>query len=238
MVIPADQTTPSSDVRGTAERFKRLYTALVYDILDEAGFPNQCLDLAIRPLDRNMVVAGPAFTVFGGPDPRTDAEYPEDPKVANFGLFDALTDACIIVIASGGERVCGHFGELMSNAAKVRGASGVVIDGGIRDSKQLFEIEDWGVFVRYTSPIESDLRHRVRELQVPIAMSGTLTSQVRVEPGDWIFGDLDGVIVVPRDFVGEVLAKAEEAKRIEDLVRAEIRSGVPVGDVHRKYGRL
>jgi regulator of RNase E activity RraA len=228
-------TGPAND---TSRRFVRLYTALVYDILDEIGLPNQCLDLQIKPLDVGARLAGPAFTVLGGPDPRTDAEYPENPRVADFGFFDALYPGCVVVVAAGGERQAGHFGELMSNASKVRGAAGVVIDGGIRDGNLLREIDDWSVFARYTSPIESKLRYRVRDIEVPIALSGTLTSQVRIDPGDWVFGDVDGVVIVPAAVVDEVLTKAEAAREVEDQVRADIRRGVPVRDVYRKYGRL
>jgi regulator of RNase E activity RraA len=69
-------------------------------------------------------------------------------------------------------------------------------------------------------------------------MTGTTSSQVRVNPGDWIFGDEDGVLVIPKDALDEVLAKSEEAKDIEDKVREEVQAGIPVIDVYNKYGRL
>jgi 4-hydroxy-4-methyl-2-oxoglutarate aldolase len=94
------------------------------------------------------------------------------------------------------------------------------------------------VFARYTSPVESMLCYRIWDVEVPLALSGTLTSQVRLDPGSWVFGDMDGVLVIPEDVVEEVLTKAEEAKEVEDKVRAEIRRGMPVKDVEAKYGRL
>ena len=81
-------------------------------------------------------------------------------------------------------------------------------------------------------------RYRVWDIEVPIAISGTLTSQVRINPGDWIFGDMDGVVVVPTDALEEVLRRAEEAKVIEDKVRAEVSQGAAIQDVYKKYGRL
>jgi hypothetical protein len=81
-------------------------------------------------------------------------------------------------------------------------------------------------------------RSRIHDIEVPISMTGTLTSQVRVDPGDWIFGDEDGVLVIPKDALDEVLAKSEEAKDIEDKVRTEVQAGIPVIDVYNKYGRL
>lgn len=222
----------------TAGRLRKLYAAVVYDVMDEMGLPNQCLDLGIAPLDRTMQVAGPAYTLMAGPDVREREEIDPNPKMADFGMFTHMYEGCVVVVAAAGESQSGVWGELLSNASRARGATGVVIDGGIRDSQLLREIDGWSVFARYTSPIESLRRARIRDLEVPIAMSGTLTSQVRVNPGDWVYGDEDGVVVIPRDALDEVLAKSEEVKEIEDKVRAEVRSGVSVSEVYRKYGRL
>jgi regulator of RNase E activity RraA len=185
-----------------------------------------------------MQVAGPAFTVMAGPDMRERSEMPPNTKLADFGVFTQMYDSCVVVVAAAGERQSGIWGELMSNASRVRGATGVVIDGGIRDARLVREIEGLGVFARYTSPIESLRRSRIHDIEIPISMTGTTTSQVRVDPGDWIFGDEDGVLVIPKDALDEVVAKAEEAKDIEDKVRKEVQAGVPVTDVYNKYGRL
>jgi len=225
-------------IRQSPKRLKALYTAVVYDIMDEIGLPDQCLDLGIAPLDRDMQVAGPAYTVMAGPDMREREEMPPDPKVANFGVFTHMYDGCVVVVGAAGERQSGISGELMSNASRARGATGVVIDGGIRDGKLVRQIGGFAVFARYTSPIESLRRSRIHDIKVPVSMTGSLSSQVRVDPGDWIFGDEDGVLVIPRDALDEVLAKSEEAKDIEDRVRAEVQAGIPVIDVYNKYGRL
>ena len=225
-------------IEETAARLKKLCSALLYDIMDEEGLPNQCLDLGIAALDRGMIVAGPAYTVAAGPDMREPDEMPPNPKLENWGVFNGIYPGCVPVVAAAGERQSGIWGELMSNASKARGAAGIVIDGGIRDGRLLLEIPDWPVFARYLSPIESLRRSRIRDLEVPISMTGTLTSQVRVNPGDWVFGDWDGVLVIPRDALYGVLAKAEEAAAIESKTRAEVQAGVPVSEVYAKYGRL
>lgn len=222
----------------TAARFRNLYAAVVYDIMDEMALPNQCLDLGISALDRTMQVAGPAYTLMAGPDMRERSEIEPNPKMADFAMFTHMYDGCVVVVSAAGESQSGVWGELLSNASSARGATGVVIDGGIRDSRLLREIDNWSVFARYTSPIESLRRTRIRDLEVPIAMTGTLTSQVRVSPGDWIYGDEDGVIVIPADALEEVLAKSEEAKEVEDKVRADVRAGSSVSEVYQKYGRL
>jgi 4-hydroxy-4-methyl-2-oxoglutarate aldolase len=227
-----------SDTANVAKRLTALYTAVVYDIMDEMGLPHQCLDLAIAPLDRSMQVAGPAYTVMAGPDIRERDEMPPNTKLADFGVFTQMYAGCVVVVGAAGERQSGIWGELMSNASRARGATGVVIDGGIRDGRLVREIDGLGVFARYTSPIESLRRSRIHDIEIPISMTGTTSSQVRVNPGDWIFGDEDGVLVIPKDALDEVLAKSEEAKDIEDKVREEVQAGVPVIDVYNKYGRL
>jgi len=241
----ADVSQPGADghpdpewVARTAKRFTALYSAVVYDVMDEMGLPNQCLDLEIAPLSPDMQVAGPAYTVAAGPEMREREELPPNTKLADFGVFTHMYPGCVAVVACAGERQSGIWGELMSNASRARGATGVVIDGGIRDGKLVRQIDGLSAFARYTSPIESLRRSRIRDLEVPISMTGTLTSQIRVDPGDWVFGDGDGVLIIPSNALEEVLRKSEEARVIEDKVRAEVQSGVPVADVYSKYGRL
>ena len=221
----------------TATRLKQLYAAAVYDIMDEMGLPNQCLDLGIKPLDRQMRIAGPAFTIACAADARVDWEY-DNEEVKKFTFFRRMYRGCVVVVSSGGENRAGHWGELMSMSAQARGAAGVIVDGGVRDGNMLMGMKNWPVFSRYLSPIESRGRTRIRAIEEPIAVAGSLTSQVRIVPGDWIFGDMDGVVVIPAKAVEEVLRKAEEAGEIEDLVRQEIRHGADVTAVFQKYGRL
>lgn len=221
----------------TAERLKRLYTAAVYDIMDEMGLPDQCLDLGIKPLDRGMRIAGPAFTIACAADVRVDWEYEND-EVKRFTFFRRMYRGCVVLVSSGGENRAGHWGELMSMSSRARGAVGVVLDGGIRDGNILMQMDGWPVFTRYLSPIESRGRTRIRAIEEPIAVAGSLSSQVRVNPGDWIFGDMDGVLVIPAARVEEVLRRAEEIGSIEDQVREEIRNGADVTEVFERHGRL
>jgi regulator of RNase E activity RraA len=126
----------------------------------------------------------------------------------------------------------------MSSASRARGATGVVVDGGIRDGRFLYTMKDWVVFCRYISPIESRFRYRIKDLEVPISVSGSLSSQVRINPGDWIVGDVDGVLVIANAIALKLLERAEDLKDREDKTRADIVGGVSVRDIHGKYGTV
>lgn len=225
-------------IKETADRFRDIYSAAIYDILEEMGLPNQCLDLDIKPIDRDMKVAGPAFTIAGHPDPVSDQEYIDQGNqgLIDFEYINKMYPGCVVAISAGGENRAGHWGELMSTAAKAAGAVGAVMDGGCRDGQLVLEIEEWSLFTSYMSPIEGRMRYRVRDYLEPIAMRGALTNQVRVDPGDWIVGDMDGVLVIPKDKVEEVLGEAERRKATETQARDDIKNGEDIKTVLDRYG--
>jgi 4-hydroxy-4-methyl-2-oxoglutarate aldolase len=219
-------------------RWDKIRVANIYDTLDKMGYGNQVLDLGIRPLFPHQHLAGKAVTVRGGRDPRVNEEITEDKSTASFvSVFDLLFPGAVIVIDGGGEPVTGKFGEMTSWSAKQRGAKGIVIDGFIRDHWGLEVIPDYTVCARGTSPIESYKRWRIHETNTVIAMPGTLTSQVRVAPGDWIVAEADGVIVIPQEIAMEALIKAEEIERREEGMRQDLAKGMPFKEAYEKWGR-
>lgn len=233
-----DWSKEPQKIKELAERLRKVSAAEVYDVLDRLyGLSNQCLDLGIKPLERTMKVAGPAFTLGGGPEPRRDDEFDETDYVKH-SHFKEVYEGCVIVVAAAQERCAGHSGELNSTASQVRGAKGIVIDGGIRDGIGLLGMKEWPVFARYTSPIEAKGRYRNRWHQKPIAVTGTLTTQVRINPGDWIFGDMDGVMVIPSEIVEEVVEKVEGLNAVEEKIREDLLQGADVVRVVDKFGSL
>ncbi len=245
MVTPAGATPTGvreaqPAVAEMAIRFKAIPSSTIYDTLEHLGYPNQCLALEIRPLADDMRIAGTAFTVRGGREPRNHHEEPEMmlPKFNDWGMYKSLSPGCVIVVNSESERNCGHFGEMMSYTAKQFGAAGMLIDGGIRDKRGLLDIPDWPVFVRYVSPIEGAHRFSANDFDVPIALSGTLTHQVRVDPGDWIVGDETGVLCIPKAIAYQVLLDAEEMEAREEKTREELAQGLPAAEVFARWHRL
>ncbi len=225
-------------------RWNKIRVANLYDTLDPMGYPNQCIDLGIRPLFPNQHLAGMAITVRGARDPRTHEEMKADWEKAKAEgktheptLHELMFPGCVIVIDGGGEPFTGKFGEMTSWGLKQSGATGIVIDGYIRDRRGLEVIPDYTVCARGTSPIESAQRWSQVAVNVPIGMPGTLTSQVKVRPGDWIVGGMDGVIVVPQEIAMEVLEKAEDIEAREQGMREDLARGMSFKDAFDKWGR-
>ena len=125
----------------------------------------------------------------------------------------------------------------MSYGARNAGAVGAVIDGNTRDMAGILAIDRWSCFARNTTPVESKKRWRPKACEIPILVSGTLTKTVRVNPGDWIFGDCDGVMVIPKEILTDVALAVEDLSNREELSRNALARGEKMRDVVKKYNR-
>jgi len=207
-------------------RYHRLYTGLVADLLDGKGVRTHSLPANIRPLKENMVLAGPAFTCQGYPTGDTKSD--DTPMLIK--LLESLTPHSVAVMNTGGDNSSSHWGEIMTLSAKQRGCTGAVVDGGIRDSAYILKTK-FPVFVKFYLPASSVSRFELKELQVPIRIG-----EVCILPGDFILGDVDGVVVIPAALTEEILLEAEEKMRNEAGMRQALRRGMPLKEVHKKYG--
>ncbi len=220
-------------------RWDKIRIANLYDTLDKMGYPDQCLDLSIRPLFPKQHLAGMAVTARGSRDSRTQKEKAEAKEKSGGSnrIGDHLFPGAVVVVECGGESLTGKFGEMTSWNLQQRGARGIVLDAYIRDYLGLEAIPDYTVCSRGTSPIESAKRWSINAVNVPIAMPGTLTSQVRVAPGDWVVGGPDGVIVVPQEIAMEALEMAEDIEAREQGMREDMAAGMSFRDAFAKWGR-
>ena len=208
------------------ERFLGIYTAALADILDARGLHEQTLPPSIRPLQPGTRLAGPAFTVSGR------AVHPESYDAALRKVLAMLGDVpagCVAVYACGQERAA-HLGELSVTSLKARGVAGCVLDGGCRDVRFILE-EGFPVFCGHVTPEDSTWRWELEATQVPITV-GT----VQIEPGDWVVGDDDGVVVVPHALAESVLEEAEEKAATESEIRAAVRDGASPIEAYERYG--
>jgi regulator of RNase E activity RraA len=211
------------------DRFSAIYTAALADILDARDLREQTLPPSIRPLERKMRVAGPAYTVRGRPATNPDAGAYDRALRKVLTMLGDVPEGHVAVYACA-QDVSAHLGELSVTSLAARGVAGCVLDGGCRDVSFILE-EGFPVFCRYVTPEDSTWRWELEETQVPVTI-GT----VRIEPGDWVVGDDDGLVVVPRELAAEVLAEAEEKAATESEIRVAVRAGIPPLEAYERYG--
>jgi 4-hydroxy-4-methyl-2-oxoglutarate aldolase len=221
-------TNESEQTAETCRRFLRLYTGAIADMLDKNGYRNQVLPRYLTAFTIANRVAGPAFTGQGYPCASTA----DDDTQTRLAMLDSITPGTVSVWACGGSADCAHWGEIMSTAARERGCTGGVIDGGVRDL-DFINAMGYPVFAAFKCSASSIGRWNIREYHVPIRIGNTV-----IHPGDFVFGDIDGVVIVPKDIVLEVLASAEDVYRREGAMREELRQGVPIKDAYAKYRSL
>jgi 4-hydroxy-4-methyl-2-oxoglutarate aldolase len=222
---------PAPDWTTDAEFFalvrQTLYTPVVGDILDSCGRNHQILPAPVQPLRADMIVVGRAM-----PALMIDVY---EPQKKPFGLLtEALDDLQPgeVYVATGGVMRAAYWGELLTAAARSRGATGAVVNGFHRDTPQVLA-QQWPVFSRGSFCQDSAVRTQVADFRCAIEIDGVL-----VKPGDLVFGDIDGVVIVPRDLECEVIARALEKARGEKIVRKEIENGMSATEAFRKYGIL
>ncbi len=221
-------TLTVAQIEEIAQRYRRLYTGAIADMLDKNGHRNQVLPHHITPFTKADRVAGPAFTGQGFPC----ADTANNDTETRLKMLDSITPGTVSVWACGGSIDCAHWGEIMSTAARQRGCNGAVIDGGVRDVDFVNEM-NYPVFARFKCSASSVGRWDIREYQIPIKIGAVV-----IRPGDFVFGDTDGVVIVPQALTVEVLEAAEDVFRREGKMREELRRGVSVKEAYDKYGSL
>lgn len=208
-----------------------LYAAVLSDVLDGFGRKNQAMRPFIRPLDENCVLFGRARTgLYMNTYAVADGENPYEVEIA---LVDDLKPGDVAVFGCGGptDRIA-PWGELLSTAARQRGAVGCVTDGLVRDIKHIRRME-FPVFHGGIGPLDSRGRGKMMAMDVPIECGG-----VAVSPGDLVFGDVDGVVVIPRDISADVIAAAIERIDGENKTREHLERGDLLAQVFERYGVL
>lgn len=210
------------------DQFRDLSAAVLSDVMDVLGLMKQAMQPFVRPLDESLVLAGRARTgLYMLAYEVRDGENPYEVEIA---LVDDLKPGDVPVLACDGptQRIA-PWGELLSTAAQARGAAGCITDGLVRDVRQIREMR-FPVFHGGIGPLDTKGRARMVQRHVPVECAGVL-----VRDGDIVFGDVDGVVVVPQERAAEVLARAKEKVAGEGRTRDELRQGRLLRDVFEKY---
>lgn len=209
-------------------RLTRVHSALVCDVLDSLGHRTGAMDFRIRPVAGPAQLVGRAFTFASFPvdEPET---VPYERLLAGYAQ---MSPGDVVVLGTNGELASGIWGELLSTAARARGATGAVTDGLTRDPGAIGEMA-FPVFARGASPVDSAGRQAVQSFGEPVWCGG-----VEVHPGDVVFGDAMGVVIIPAALAEDVVRLAEEKSGGENVVRLELERGDDPAEVFARHGIL
>jgi len=205
-----------------------LYTAVLADSLDELGYHDQAMRETLRPLAAACCFAGWARTISC-----VDMYHvPDEPYALEIEVLDSIRPGEVVVVSTAESKRNAPWGELLSTAARARGARGAIIDGLVRDVKKI-EALGFPVFAAGIKPVDSKGRGIVVDYNRPVVCGG-----VRVSPLDLVFADYDGVVVIPAEVVPDAVSLATDKVTSENRTRAELLQGAYLRDVYAKYGVL
>ncbi|MCA8984960.1 MAG: RraA family protein [Planctomycetaceae bacterium] len=207
---------------------EKLYAAVVCDALDQLGYTHQSPRLPLMPYTSPVMLVGRCKTTLWADMFHVDP----NPYDLELKAVDGCQPDDVLIAAAGGSQRSGIWGELLTTAARNRGCIGAIVDGAIRDVDKIAEL-NFPVLARGTCLYDSQNRQRVIDLDVPVELDGVV-----FRPGDLVFADRDGVVVVPREIEHEAIARAWEKVHAENITRDAIRAGMPAVAAYEKYGVL
>ena len=227
-------TKYSDDIELFTIMRQELFTAVVGDVMDNLGFLHQFLPPEIQPLRDDMVLVGRAMPVL-------EADYHSEPAMAGpgplagkpFGLMLEALDNLKrgeIYVATGASPAYALWGELMSTRATHLGANGALVNGFARDIPGILAL-DFPTFATGRYAQDQGPRGKVVDYRAPVEIDG-----IRIEPGTLLFGDLEGVLVIPKEAEEEVISLALEKARGEKLVAEAIKGGMSAVEAFNKFG--
>lgn len=224
--------------KNDSELFKiakqELFTALVGDVLDKLGYLHQFISPSVKPITKDMVVIGRAMPVLEADVFNESVEGSNNAMMKKpFGImFEALDSLKPndVYICSGSSPRYALWGGLMSTRAMKLGAAGVVVDGYSRDTNEI-ELLGFPTFSIGTYAQDQGSRGKVIDYNIPIELNG-----IRVNPGDIVYGDRDGVLIIPKEIEREVFEGALEKARGEQLVKKALEEGMSTVDAFNKFG--
>jgi len=218
------------------ERLARLSVSGLADQFDKLGVVPPVLARELKPVGAQMKFAGPAFCVKGRKLQGAGWKAIPGPRDALYDSLDErLPAGAVLVFDTGGYDDTAVFGGGTGLALKQRGCAGAIIDGAVRDVEELTAM-GLPTLARTVSAVRFVGRFAVKEVDCPVEVRG-LAGPVAVTPGDWVVSDPDGVIVLSAKIAEQVIGAAEEAARIEGLVKADVLRGVPRLEASHRHGK-
>jgi 4-hydroxy-4-methyl-2-oxoglutarate aldolase len=206
----------------------RLYSAVISDALDSLGFRHQSIRTDIKPFTGIHKLAGRCKTTLWADMYHQDP----DPYALELKAVDECRPGDVLIAAAGGSVRSGIWGELLSTAARNSGCRGAIVHGAVRDIAKMREMR-FPVFASASCVYDSLDRQRVIDLDIPVEIGGVV-----IHPGNLIFADEDGLVVVPGDVEMEAIERAMQKVDAENITRDAIKKGMKALAAYQKYGVL
>lgn len=207
---------------------QRLHCAVVCDALDSLGLRRQSPRVHFHPVTVDKLLVGRCKTTLWTNMAHTDPK----PYELELRAVDSCQPDDVVIAAAQGSTSSGIWGELLSTAAQNRGCAGAIVDGAVRDTRQMNAM-GFVVYARARNVYDSQNRQRVVDIDVPVEIDGVIFS-----PGDLVFADCDGVVVVPKEVETEAISRAWEKIHAENITRDAIRAGMLAAEAYAKFGVL
>lgn len=220
-----DMVELSIPIDDLCQRYEKLYTGAVNDVMREMCLPFQALPAAIVPLRDEMVVCGEAFTIRSCKDPTLGGELEHRVK-----MLDNIRSHHICIWNANGDEHASHWGGVMTRACMQRGSRGAIIDGGIRDTKDILA-QGFNIWYRYRTSTGALSHTKMVSYQTPITVGNVI-----IKPGDIILADIDGALVIPRKIAVDVLLRAEQIEANEGEIKEWVDAGMSAEEIHDRGG--
>ncbi|GIK87495.1 MAG: demethylmenaquinone methyltransferase [Betaproteobacteria bacterium] len=209
-------------------RLAACYTGAVHDVLRGMGHERVVLPPAIKPLDPAWKLAGPVWTVSG----RIDRTTSRDETLLGWCTLLAKAPSGHVVVCQPHNHEVAMMGELSAQTLAARGVLGYVVDGGSRDTDLVLK-QGFPVFAAFLTPSDIVRRWMPDAYGAPIDIGG-----VAIRTGDWLLGDRDGVVIVPREVAEEAVARTEEVVATESDMRRALVGGMDPVEAFHRYGKF
>ncbi len=215
------------------QRYHRISSPTVYDVLLKMGLPNQAVHSDIAPLQRGHRIAGPAKTIRGESISDNDGRWG---TAFSYEFFRQIESGDVIVFDCGSHAQSGPWGGNTGSTARVKGAAGIIIDGGTRDYNDLVEMQ-FPTFCRFVTPVLAHGRIQITSINQRVELTSQIEGKITVNPGDFVIADDDGIVVIPKGHLETVLEFAEYAEKTEKETRAAIEAGEDRESIDKRIDR-
>ena len=211
-----------------SERLQQCYTGAVYDVMRNMGYSNNVLQNNIRPMVMQQKIAGKIFTIEG----KINTTLDKHTSLLKWCEMLSTAPSDTVLICQPNDHTVAHMGELSAETLAFKKVKGYIVDGGCRDGAFIEKI-GWPVFCKYYTPKDIVSTWAITALGEMIEIDG-----VQIRTNDYVLADRDGIVIIPKGIINEVVEETEKVLQTENLVRKSILQGVDPVEAYLKFGKF